>query len=286
MPVTASPLRYPGGKTQLAPFVVDVLRLNGLSSGIYAEPFAGGAGLAWKLLFDGHVSEIWINDIDPAIHALWKSAVSRPDELCEMIDATRVTMAEWRRQREIFTGTRPKQLQLAFATLFLNRTNRSGILGGGVIGGQSQKGKYKLNCRFNKTELIHKIQRIAQYRDVVKITRVDAKDCIPQWARELPARSLMNIDPPYFAQGQELYTNFYSPEDHQVLSKVIRKLKCNWMLTYDDVPEIETLYAGLPLYRKGLVYFAQVKRRASELLVVAPKLNVPGGADAGLRAAS
>jgi DNA adenine methylase len=166
---------------------------------------------------------------------------------------------------------------LAFSTLFLNRTNRSGIIGGGVIGGKSQTGTYKIDCRFNKPELVAKIRRIATYRDVIKLSRLDARLCIPQWAKRLPPRALMNIDPPYFVKGQELYTNFYTADNHRDLARIIRRLKCGWMLTYDDVPEVQKLYAGLPMYRKGLTYYAQVKRRANELLVLAPQLSPPLG---------
>jgi DNA adenine methylase len=276
MPTTDSPLRYPGGKTQLAPFVKDVLRANNLTRGVYAEPFAGGAGIAWRLLFAGQVSEVWLNDIDAGVYSLWTCILERPEELCELIDRTPVTMKEWQRQRELLAkSTDP--LKLAFAMLFLNRTNRSGIISGGVIGGKAQDGNYKLDCRFKKDELIEKILRIAQYREVVRVSRLDAKVCIAQWSKSLPKRALMNIDPPYFNQGQDLYTNFYMPSDHGILAETIRRLKGAWMLTYDDVPQIENLYSGFPVYRKALTYYAQVKRKANELLVMAPTLTPPAG---------
>jgi DNA adenine methylase len=276
MPTTDSPLRYPGGKTQLAPFVSDLLRENDLLRGVYAEPFAGGAGIAWRLLFAGHVSEVWLNDIDPGIYSLWKMVLEQPDDLCELIQRTPVTIKQWHEQRKILASS-TDPLRLAFATLFLNRTNRSGIIGAGVIGGKAQNGTYKLDCRFNKEELVDKIVRIAEHRDVIRLSRLDAKLCIAQWSKGLPKRALINIDPPYFAKGQELYTNFYKAEDHQVLARAIRRLKCAWMLTYDDVPAIEALYTGLPTYRKALIYYAQVKRRANELLVLSPTLKRPPG---------
>lgn len=275
MPSTDSPLRYPGGKTQLAPFVSDLLRINDLTCGVYAEPFAGGAGIAWRLLFSGHVSEVWLNDIDEGIYNFWRAALQCPEDLCELIDRTPVTIEEWAVQRGVLSSKRASWLKIGFATFFLNRTNRSGIIEAGVIGGKDQTGSYKLDCRFNKEELIDKILRIAQHRDVVRLSRIDAKDCIAQWAKALPTRSLINIDPPYFAKGQDLYTNFYEPGDHKVLAAAIKKLKCAWMLTYDDVPEIERLYLGLPTYRKALVYYAQVKRKANELLVLSPRLTPP-----------
>lgn len=245
-------------------------------TGVYAEPFAGGAGIAWRLLLNGDMTEVWLNDIDPAIFAFWDTVVNRPDPLCERILRTEVTMEEWHRQRTILNNhSQSKSLDLAFATLFLNRTNRSGILKGGVIGGKEQTGDYKMGCRFNKADLVAKIQRIHIYRDVIRLSRLDAERCLRQWDNELPRRALLNIDPPYFTQGRDLYLSFYNPEDHARLAKQVRNLTAPWMLTYDDTPEIETLYTGLPIYRKSLTYYAQVKRRASELLVLSPILKPP-----------
>lgn len=275
MPTTDSPLRYPGGKTQLSPFVIDLARANNLDGGVYAEPFAGGAGIAWRLLLNGDMTEVWLNDIDPAVFAFWDNVVHRPDPLCELILRTGITIDEWHRQKRVIADPSASSLELAFATLFLNRTNRSGILKAGVIGGKEQTGNYKLDCRFNKPELIQKIQRIHIYREVVRLSRLDAEVCLKQWEKNLPKRSLINIDPPYFTQGRDLYLSFYNPDDHKRLSQLVRKLEKPWMLTYDDAPEIAKLYAGLPMYRKSLVYYAQVKRRASELLVLSPKLVAP-----------
>lgn len=275
MPVTDSPLRYPGGKTQLAPFVIDLARANNLYGGVYAEPFAGGAGIAWRLLLNGDMTEVWLNDIDPALFAFWQTVVHNPDPLCERVLKTALTMEEWHRQRVTLADEQSSRLDLAFAVLFLNRTNRSGILKGGVIGGLDQTGNYKLDCRFNKEALINKIQRIHIYREVIHISRLDAKECLLNWDKRFPPKALLNIDPPYYRQGRDLYLSFYGPSDHRNLAQVISNLESPWMLTYDDEPEIERLYAGTPLYRKSLIYYAQVKRRASELLILSPKLKRP-----------
>jgi DNA adenine methylase len=275
MPTTDSPLRYPGGKTQLTPFVVELLRANSLLGGIYAEPFAGGAGLALRLLLNGHVAEIWLNDIDPAIHALWHSVLNRTDELCELIDSTPVTMDEWHLQRQRLHDKRSGDLRRGFAALFLNRTNRSGILNGGVIGGKGQQSAYSLDCRFNKPELQEKIRRIAMYRDVIRLSRLDAVDCLRQWRKAFPRRGLINIDPPYYVQGRDLYLSYYEHADHESLRSAVRALKVPWILTYDDVPQIVELYGGVRLFRKRLLYSAQVKRHAFELLGLAPGLKLP-----------
>lgn len=275
MPITDTPLRYPGGKTQLAPFVGSLLSLNGLQGGHYAEPFAGGAGIAWRLLFTGQASEIWLNDIDPAVFSFWQAAVHQTDELCALIETAVLSVDEWRRQRLVFGDGSSSVLERAFATLYMNRTNRSGILDGGVIGGVEQKGDYKIGCRFNKVELIRKIKRIGRYRSVVHLSNEDARLCLARWDKVLPDRALLNIDPPYFGKGSELYINHFKPSDHASLSKQVLKLKHRWIMTYDDAPEIEELYRSCPTYKTSLLYSAQIKRKGTELLIVDRKLSVP-----------
>jgi DNA adenine methylase len=275
MSITDSPLRYPGGKTQFAPFVIELMRANDLLHGTYVEPFAGGAGIAWRLLFGNYVSEVWINDIDPAIHAFWACVLEHTDDFCERIESTPITMEEWFRQRAVQAHNSPTTLELGFSTFFLNRTNRSGILKGGVIGGLAQEGGYRLDCRFRKADLIQRIRRIALYSDQVQLTQIDAEVYLRENIKKLGRNSLVNIDPPYYRKGPGLYCSFYNHEDHVSLGSAIRNIKQPWMLTYDDTPEIRSIYAGLPMITKSLNYFAQVKRVGIELLVIPPMLNLP-----------
>lgn len=275
MPVTNTPLRYPGGKSQLTPFVVEVLRANNLFYGSYAEPFAGGCGIAWTLLLNRYVTEIYINDIDRSIHAFWASVLKETDALCERIETTPVTIEEWHRQKEVQRASRPKRLDLGFSTLFLNRTNRSGILKGGVIGGLQQNGNYKLDCRFNRKDLIGKLRRIAQYKDSVHLFCMDAEQFIRHELPNMERNALVNIDPPYYRAGPELYTRFYEHDDHVNLAKAVSAIKQRWMVTYDDSPEIRNIYRKYPMRTQELTYYAQVKRIGVELLILDPKLKLP-----------
>jgi DNA adenine methylase len=224
---------------------------------------------------NGTIAEAWINDIDPAIYAFWHSVLNSTDELCERIKRANVDIAEWHRQRQIHAEERTNLLDLGFATLFLNRTNRSGILKGGVIGGLNQTGKYSIDCRFGRDELIRKIRRIALYQEQIHLTCVDARQYIRHNLKKLPQHALVNIDPPYYRAGPDLYTNAYQHKDHLSLAKEIRKMPHHWMLTYDDVPEISSMYEGLTQYRKTLMYYAQVKRSAEELLILSGQLIPP-----------
>jgi DNA adenine methylase len=275
MPVTDSPLRYPGGKSQLAPFVIELMRANDLFYGAYAEPFAGGCGIAWKLLLNNYVSHVHINDIDRSVYSFWACVLRHTDALCDRIESTQVTMKEWHKQRDVQSSSRPRLLDLGFSTFFLNRTNRSGILKGGVIGGLAQAGEYLLDCRFNTPDLLRKIQRIALHKEQITLTRIDGEQFLRESLRRLPRKMLVNIDPPYFSKGPELYCSFYQQKDHERLAKAVGKIRQRWMVTYDDTPEIRQMYSEYPSMTNSLNYSAQHKRVGIELMVLDPNLILP-----------
>lgn len=275
MAITSTPLRYPGGKSQLAPFVIELLRANDLFYGEYIEPFAGGAGIACKLLLSGYVSRIRINDLDPAIHGFWWAVLNEPDRLCRRIESTPVTVEEWRKQRAVQKVRDPDPVDLGFSTFFLNRTNRSGIIDGGVIGGLDQDGEYSVDCRFNKLDLVKKIQRIALYHEQITLTSEDGRKFLQRLNRMNLSRVLINIDPPYFLKGRELYQNWYEADDHEALATAVSKLRHLWMVTYDDTPETRKLYAAHRRYNQQLTYSAQIKRAGVELLVLDRRLKMP-----------
>ncbi|WP_028301539.1 DNA adenine methylase [Oceanospirillum beijerinckii] len=276
MPSTNTPLRYPGGKSQLTPLIIELMQANNLLAGEYAEPFSGGAGIAINLLLKGHVNHIYLNDFDEAIYAFWYSVINFSEALCELIEKTDITMDEWHRQKSILFSDTPDLLEKGFAALFLNRTNRSGILKAGVIGGLKQAGSYKLDCRFTKPTLIKKIQRITEHRDSITLTQLDALEFIKCILPTSSKNTLINLDPPYFKRGQELYTNAYSRNDHQELAKAVQAIDRSWMVTYDYTPEIRELYQQYPMYSNKLNYSAQTKRIGTELLILDPKLIAPG----------
>jgi DNA adenine methylase len=276
MPTTDTPLRYPGGKSQLIPLVIELMRKNDLFYGEYAEPFAGGAGVAMNLLLNGYVDRIYINDIDPTIYSFWYSVLHHGEDLCKLIDQTDVTITEWHRQRETYLDNAITDVvKKGFATLFLNRTNRSGILKGGVIGGINQNGDYKLDCRFVKPDLIRKIRRIGSYHQRISLSQLDALDFIKTVIPQTVSNTLVNLDPPYFRKGRGLYTNFYQAEDHAKLAEAVSSIMRHWIVTYDDTREIRDLYAAYPMHHNNLNYSAQIKRLGTEILVLAPTLNAP-----------
>ncbi|MBT2586485.1 DNA adenine methylase [Arthrobacter sp. ISL-95] len=271
MPVTPSPLRYPGGKAALYELTAQLLRENGLNKRTYAEPFAGGAGLALRLLFEGLARRIALNDLDPGIYSFWNSVLKEPDRFIDKMKSTPITMDEWLWQREVHRTQKTPSFELGFATFFMNRTNRSGVVKGGVIGGLNQAGAYKLDCRFNVEDLASKIVRIGRYRNDIELHCQDAEAFLSEIdSRE---RVVFFIDPPYYLKGSGLYTNFYVPADHQRLASTISQLRNPWILTYDNTPEITDLYPNHIRHTFDLNYSVGVKRVGTELMVTSSEFE-------------
>ena len=265
MPVTPSPLRYPGGKSALFELTSELLRENRLTKRTYAEPFAGGAGLALRLLFEGAARRIVLNDLDSGIYSFWDAVLNNTEQFIDTMRSTPVTVDEWIHQRHIHRSSTTPSFELAFATFFLNRTNRSGVIKGGVIGGLDQKGAYKIGCRYNIDDLADKITRIGRYRDDIELRQLDGE----VFLREIDTRKrvMFFIDPPYYLKGSGLYTNFYVPADHQRLASTIHELDNPWILTYDNTPEITRLYPHHYQHSFDLNYSVGVKRIGTELMV-------------------
>lgn len=261
----------------MAGFVRTLLEANDLVGGAYIEPFAGAAGVAWALLLDGFVSSVHLNDLDPAIYAFWQSVLYHTDELCGAIRETSVSMRTWRGQRAVLQDlSNHSPLEVGFATFFLNRTNRSGVIRGGVIGGQDQAGEWKLNARYNKDDLIARIHRIAAHAASVKVHNLDASDFILTILPDLPAQSLVFLDPPYYHRGQDLYYNQYTPKDHAHLAAlVIESMRQPWIVSYDNASKVRRLYAGFTHRTYQLSYSAAKRYVGSEIVVFSRGLKPP-----------
>lgn len=264
-----SPLRYPGGKGKLAPFMGLMINKMNIKNGTYIEPFAGGAGVALMLLMEGYVDDIVINDYDKAIYSVWRAIISEPENLVDRILDTPINIDEWKKQKEIYVEQNKKySLDLAFATFFLNRTNRSGILKGGPIGGFEQTGNYGIDARYNAEKLVERIRAVAKYKKHIKVYNKEIVSFIESVLPNYGQNSMTYFDPPYFNKGPELYKNFFDKEDHAKIAQLILNgVSGNWIITYDDTPEIIELYKQQCIRRYDLNYSAANTGKSSEVIV-------------------
>ena len=271
-----SPLRYPGGKLKVVDYVKQLMEVNDLRGGTYIEPYAGGASVALSLLFDKYAGKIKINDKDRAIYAFWYAVLNETDSLCRLINDTPVTMDVWQAQHELQKHKDEVDLlELGFSTFFLNRTNRSGILNGGVIGGKNQDGNFKMDARFNKKDLIERIEQIAGYADLIELTSMDAVALIKRYKRTPAAKTFCYLDPPYYVKGQDLYMNYYRDEDHKDIAEAIQKFKGQWIISYDAVDFISELYKDYRQKEYYLSYSAGNPSKGKEIMVYSNDLILP-----------
>jgi len=272
----ASPLRYPGGKQKLGEFLRRCVIAADDPALTYVEPYAGGAGAGLSLLCSGDVARIVVNDLDPAIYSFWYAATHYNADLIERVRDVDVSIDAWLEQREIYRlGDVSDPVALGFATLFLNRTSRSGVMGAGVIGGYRQSGRYKVGARFYRQTIIDRLSAIGQLSSRIEVLNRDGIDLITERAQD--DRYLFYIDPPYYEKGASLYLNAFTPEDHMALAACLNaRADTKWILTYDCVPEIVNAYADRRRCAFGLRYSAHRTEMAYELMVASDAVSVPG----------
>lgn len=273
---TYSPLRYPGGKSRLAAFIRLICIQNRIVCKHYAEPFAGGAGVALSLLFSDLAHTVHINDVDSGVASFWESVISQTDELCAQIEKVPLSVQEWRRQRAIYKDGSGCSFERGFATFYLNRTNRSGVIGSaGVIGGNLQTGNWKMDARFDRADLVARIKRIASFRERIRVYNHDAIVFLEAIKDHLGDHSIVYLDPPYYVKGSVLYTNHYVDKNHVEIRDYVKKLSSPWIVSYDDVQFIRSLYTEVSSVTYRLSYSLINGSKGGEVMYFSPGLAIP-----------
>lgn len=273
-----SPLRYPGGKAKLASFVKAIILANELSDGEYVEPFAGGAAVAMELLLQEYVSHVHINDISLPVYSFWRSVLKQTEPLCRLIRDTPLTVKAWDRQKAILMSADDHdELTLGFATFYLNRTNRSGILKGGIIGGRSQTATWKIDARYNAPELINRITAIAKMQSSISLTKEDAISFLKRGVKKWGKNTLIYLDPPYYEKARRLYHDFYDHDDHAAVAKFVQKSirRQSWLVSYDNAAPIRSLYPTCEHIIYSVGYSARDRSEGAEIMFFNEGLVVP-----------
>ena len=272
-----SPLRYPGGKNKLSAFIAKICIDNNIN-GHYVEPYSGGASVALFLLMEGFVDRITINDRDRSIYAFWHSVLNKTKQLCELIENAELTVVEWRKQKEIQSNKKTADLlELGFSTFYLNRTNRSGIINAGVMGGVAQNGNYLMDCRFNKADLLERIKKIAKNKKNIRLYKKDAIKLIDKIQNEAETENVVfYFDPPYYLKASTLYMNHYEYKNHKRVSDKIKAIEnIKWIVSYDNVPEIQKLYSNCRQKEFSFKHTAYEIREGKEILIFSDNIEQP-----------
>lgn len=247
---------------------------------VYVEPYAGGSELALTLLIEGYVKEVWINDKDNGIYYFWDSILNHTEQFIQKIENTPINISTWRKQKSIYKNQDMyTNLEISFAAFYLNRCNFSGVIKGGPIGGINQTGKWKIDARFNKEDLIRRIRKIAEFKEYIKLYNKDTIELLEENEKTFK-KCLLYLDPPYFRKGNQLYTNHYKSGDHARIANCVRKLKGKWIVSYDNVPEIIDLYQFVKedkIRQFNISYSASEGRnkKGTEIMFFASKSIIP-----------
>lgn len=218
-----------------------------------------------------------INDKDRSLFAFWHSVLYETDALCRLIRDTPVSIDVWHKQKEVQKNKENEDLlSLGFSTFFLNRTNRSGIIKGGVIGGLEQKGNFLIDARYNKEELMSRIVRIAEFSAQIELFHMDAVDLVFSVKETLQDPAFFYFDPPYFKKGKGLYMNYYNNQDHRDIFHAISGIRdSKWVLTYDKDDFIRDLYQDYRVFKYNLNYSAATVGRGTEYIIFSKNFRVP-----------
>ncbi len=264
-----TPLRYPGGKRKLGPFIADLILKNGERPKLLAEPFAGGAAVSISLLEAGHADEILLNDMDELIAAFWSIVFSNEGEaLADLVETADVSVAEWYRMKKLRPAT---TMEAAFKCLFLNRTSFSGSLHNeaGPMGGRSQAKGDLIGSRFNREKIARRIRQLAGIRD--RIRSVTCGHYADAMASHDSKDTFWYLDPPFFAKADRLYRHHFDAAAHKALALNISRLQGRWLLSYDDHADARSIYGEHPGFaRIGLQYTAAVgeaRQQKGEIVV-------------------
>lgn len=272
-----SPFRYPGGKGFLTGFLDSQLEQLDQGSRQYVEPFAGGAGAAFNLLSRERADHIHLNDLDIRVFSAWKAILQENDKFVAALQKCDVSLETWKWAKELVD--RPTQnysFDLGFATFFINRTSRAGIItGSGPIGGYKQSGEWKIDARFYRDTMVKRVKWIGENADKVSLYRLPAVDFLKECESKLdPVRTLYFIDPPYVKIGSRLYLDGMLDGGHEYLAQYINDNHLvHWIMTYDDHPLIRNLYEECKIRHLQVNYSLGRSRKENEVLISPLKVS-------------
>lgn len=215
-----------------------------------------------------------LNDANPFIAEFWGAAINNTKALTKDINKVRVNLESWHKYKAIFEdGVDSTDLEKALSVFFLNRTNRSGILHAGPIGGQAQVGEYLIDCRFNKANLIQRIENVGKLKRKIIVKNEDVSSLVFKLERN---NFFIYADPPYVKEGKNIYKKFcFNEHQHITFANAIKHQKNPWLISYDDDPLVHELYAKSGINVIELSYVMNKPKVGRELLIASSNLNMP-----------
>jgi len=235
------PLRYAGGKY----YVLKQLERfwGNMPHDEYREPFFGGGAVFWgkeKAKYN------WINDIDYELVNFLKfiNNKNNRDKILKLFEKEREATRE---KHQKIKNLIPKNiLEEVYKFYYLNRTSFSGKMRNPSWGYRPKRSLPPFRWKERIIPCGEKLKN-------VKITNLDFEKVIN--APSKGKNVLIYLDPPYYLDSKKShYRNSFSIQDHERLSKILKKTKYKFFLSYDNRPEIKKLYSWANIYDLKFYY--------------------------------
>ena len=258
-----TPLRYPGGKSRVAPMLIEKF-----PSGIkeFREPFLGGASVA--LLFSQKHPEIpvWVNDKYEYLYNFWVTLQEDGDNLSDVLVGIKEDHSTEEKAKELFISAKEeisKADPFRKAVLFwiLNKCSYSGLTENSSFSASASR----QNFTTRGAKHLKNISEIIQHWE---ITNLDYTEVLQPDGDGV----FCFLDPPYkigsylYGTNAEMHKTF----DHDDFIAQCKKCPNKWMVTYNNDIDLKEGYKGYNQEEFRITYGMKHRadnRHKSELLV-------------------
>jgi DNA adenine methylase len=249
-----SPLRYPGGKGRA---VAEIIRHFPKNIDRVCSPFLGGGSVELELARQG-VEVFGYDDFEPLVN-FWLCLMENPGKLTRIVRKLYpMSRSTFLRLQKMFSGIRGRYARAA-VFYAINRASFSGTtLSGGWVTPK--------HTRFTPSS----IDYLSGFRiDRLHVGRESFESSI-----ERHKDDFLYLDPPYFIKSKiyGVKGNKHRGFNHEKLAEMLAKRR-NWILSYNDCPEVRRLYKGFRTVVPHWPYGMNANRPSNELLIFSRDVN-------------
>lgn len=262
-----SGLRYPGGKTRS----IDLLdKFVPSEHKVFISPFVGGGSFEICLSRRG---EVMCYDIFKPLVTYWQWLLRDPGLLADAVQICMpVSSNKFKELRTwLLENLELDTIQVAATYFVINRCSFSGTT---LSGGYSKEAATK---RFTQSS----IDRIRE----TNLQNITVNHQSFETTLHDPGDIFIFADPPYYTAKKLYGVNGEGQNiDHTLLRDLITRHK-NWLITYDDCPEIRALYDGYTFVEAAWAYGMNKSKKSNEIIILSDAvvldLWVQGAMDLG-----
>lgn len=257
---------YIGGKKQLARAIIE--RIERVPHITYAEPFVGMGGVFFRRRCAPR-GEV-INDRSGDVATFFRVLQRHYVPFVEMLRWQITSRREFERLKASDPATLT-DLERAARFLYLQRTTFGGKVDGRTYGLDLS------GARFNVVKLGPMLEELHDRLTGVVIEQLDWAEFLRRYDRPT---TLFYLDPPYWGCEAEYGGDLFRREDFGLLAEALAGLQGRFIMTLNDVPEVQRIFAAFRLEPVGVTYTMPrgPPRRAGELIITgggAAPIRVP-----------